>query len=117
ARDRGPGRGAAGARRAARPHGRARPAGARRRRRVRRRDLRHLVGAGRRTAVVHRARGLALAAARGADAAVARRGRGAGRHGAGARAEAGMKVHAVMDVSGLSVYNSWTHAPLWWGFM
>ena len=28
-----------------------------------------------------------------------------------------MKTHPVMDVSGLSVYNNWTRAPLWWGFM
>lgn len=28
-----------------------------------------------------------------------------------------MKVHPVLDVSGLSVYCNWTRAPLWWGFM
>lgn len=28
-----------------------------------------------------------------------------------------MRIHPVMDVSGLSVYNNWTRAPLWWGFM
>jgi cytochrome c oxidase subunit III len=28
-----------------------------------------------------------------------------------------MKVHPVVDVSGMSVYNNWTRAPLWWGFM
>ena len=28
-----------------------------------------------------------------------------------------MKVRPVLDVSGMSVYNNWTRAPLWWGFM
>src|SRR5690606_8478600 len=66
---------------------------------------------------VHCARGMALAPERRADTSMARRYGRAGWHSAGARAEAGMKTHPVMDVSGLSVYNNWTRAPLWWGFM